>query len=159
MPSSLDRINRTSLSTGMSKLMKQLTAVRELLRSVDAAQADSFSQVFSTFLDLTETTDLVDASKPVKDKGIRSLIEVVARRHANDPALGITDMRTLHYAPAGLFHGGFFAGADPGTFFYFMEEKQGLVAFNVGRITHYYRITATELPPGTVIGRKRWSMN
>jgi hypothetical protein len=65
----------------------------------------------------------------------------------------------LHYAPASLFHGGFFAGSNPGTFFYFVHEQQGLVAFNVGWTTHYYRITATELPPGTVIGRKRWSMN
>lgn len=143
----------------MSKLIKQLAAVRESLRSVDAADADSFSQVFSAFLELTETADLVDASKPIKDKGIRSLIELVARRHANDPALGLTGMLMLHYAPAGLFHGGFFAPQGPGSFFYFVAEEQGLVAFSAGRITHYYRITATELPPGTVIGRKRWSMN
>lgn len=143
----------------MSTLTKRLTTVRDSLRSVDGAEADGFEQVFSSFLELTETAELVEASKPSKDKGIRSLIEIVARRHANDPALVIANMLMLHYAPAGLFHGGFFAGGNAGTFFYFMQEQQGIVAFVAGRTTHYYRITATELPPGTVIGRKRWSIN
>lgn len=140
-------------------MKKRLTALQELLRSVDVAEAGSFARVFSAFLELTETAELVEASKPIKDKGIRSLIEVVVRRHANDPTLAVTGLHMLHYAPAGLFHGGFFAGQVPGTFFYFVGEQQGIVALSQHRTMHYYRITATELPPGVEIGRKRWSMN
>jgi hypothetical protein len=126
---------------------------------VDVAETDSFSEVFSTFLDLNETAGLMDACKPIKDKGVRALIELVARRHAGDPQLGITGMQMLHHASTGLFHGAFFAGPNPGTFFYFVKEQQGIVAFSKGITMYYYRITADELPPGTTIGRKRWSMN
>jgi hypothetical protein len=40
-----------------------------------------------------------------------------------------------------------------------VKDQQGIVAFSKGITMHYYRITAGELPPGTTIGRKRWSMN
>jgi hypothetical protein len=38
-----------------------------------------------------------------------------------------------------------------GSFFYFEKEKQGILAFTrFGGMTHYTRITMTELPQGTV---------
>lgn len=143
----------------MSKLMNRLTALQESLRNAAGADADSFERVFSEFLDITETAELVPESKPIKDRGMRSLIEVVVRRHANDPTLAVTGLRMLRHTATNLFHGGFFAGPFPGTFFYFVGEQQGIVALSQGRTTHYWRISAIELPQGTVIGRKRWSIN
>ena len=136
--------------------MNQVTALRDGLRDADNANPDGFPQVFNAFFDVT---GLVDASRPSKDKGMRSLVEIVARRHTNDPTLGVTGLLMLHYTPAGLFHGSFRAGTRPGTFFYFVQEQQGIVALCEYPTTHFYRITATLLPPGTVIGRKGVGMN
>jgi hypothetical protein len=142
----------------MDKLTQQLTALRDSLRDADKSESDSFSEVFGTFLDLTKSTALMDVSKPFKDKYLRSLLENVARAHARDQKVDLVELRMLHHAPSGLVHGMFFAATRPATFCFFLQEQQGLVAFVEGMATtHYYRITATELPAGTVIGRKkRW---
>jgi hypothetical protein len=142
----------------MNKLEQQLIALREAMRDADASDSGSFSDVFGTFLDLAKSTTLMDASKPFKDKLLRVLLENVARAHVQDQKLELADLQMLHHVRSGLVHGMFFAGTHPGTFFFFLQEQQGIVAF-VERMstTHYYRITATELPAGTVIGRKnRW---
>jgi hypothetical protein len=142
----------------MEKLKQQLTELREAMRDADASDSDSFSDVFGTFLDLAKSTTLMDASKPFKDKYLRLVLENVARAHANDQAVELAELQMLHYAPSGLVHGMFFAGSNPGTFCFFLQEQQGIVAFaRHMSVMHYYRITATELPAGTVIGRKnRW---
>jgi hypothetical protein len=142
----------------MNKLEQQLTALREAMRDADASDSGSFSEVFGSFLDLTKSPTLMDASKPFKDKGLRVLLENVARAHAKDQTAELAELHMLQYAPSGLVHGMFFVGAHPGTFFFFLKEQQGIVSLAERMaITHFYRITATELPAGTVIGRKsRW---
>lgn len=128
------------------------------MRNADASNSDSFAEVFGTFLDLAQSTALMDASKPFEDKRLQLVFERLARAHAKDQAAAIVDLQMLHHAPSGLVHGMFFAAMHPATFFFFLEEQQGIAAL-LGRMsmTHYYRITATELPAGTVIGRKdRW---
>lgn len=128
------------------------------MRDADASDSGSFSDVFGTFLDLAQSTALMDASKPFKDKRLRVLLENVARSHAKEQAAALADLQMLHHGPSGLVHGMFFTGTHPATFFFFLQEQQGIVAFPKRMsMTHYYRITATELPTGTVIGRKsRW---
>ncbi|HLT40281.1 MAG TPA: hypothetical protein VK034_28575 [Enhygromyxa sp.] len=128
------------------------------MRDADGSDSGSFADVFGTFLDLASSTALMDASKPFKDRRLRLLLVNVARQHVKDQAAELAGLQMLHHAPSGLVHGAFFAGAHPGSFFFFLQEQQGIVAFVAGMsLTHYYRITATELPAGTVIGRKsRW---
>jgi hypothetical protein len=132
----------------MSKLITQLSALEESLRTADGADADSFSRVFGEFLTLAETTKLMDVSKPSKDRGMRAILEAVARRYAEDPALVVTGMQMLHHAPTKLFQGNFFVGSHPATFFYFARAKQGIAAFHAGgSMMHYYRLSAIDLPP------------
>lgn len=145
----------------MAKLSEQINALRDSMRSADAAQNDSFSQVFDAFHDIAEQSALFDGSKPIKDKVLRELLQAVARRHERDETLVIAGLRIFRFTGTDFFHGMFFAGNDAANFFLFLEERQGLVAFvgAPGAPTHYYRITAAMIPLGTEIGRKRFSMN
>jgi hypothetical protein len=143
----------------MATLTARIDELRELLRNAEFAQADSFSNVFDAFLKIAEQTELMDACKPFKDKTLRMILENVVRRYAKDESLTLSQAQFLHHAPTGLVHGMFVGGHHAGTFFYFLSEQQGLVAFAASMsMMHYFRITATELPPGTVIGRpkKKW---
>jgi hypothetical protein len=138
----------------MSKL-NQIPKLRAALRSADTQDPDSFSSVFHAFIEISEGTALLDASDLTADPLIRAMIESIARQHARDPALGVTILHMLRHGPTGLFHGSCFTTRFVGTFFYFAQDQQGLVAFNDGTpLTHYYRITATVLPPGTMPMRR-----
>lgn len=135
----------------MSTLMNSISTLRTALRTADMADSHSFAKVFHAFFDISDGPDLMDASQPVEDRVIRTMIESTARKHTRDDALVLTGLLILRHGPTGLVHGACFAGRFAGTFFYFEPDKQGLVAFNDGTpMTHYYRITATELPPGTM---------
>lgn len=143
----------------MDTLTQQLSELRVSLRDADKSQSDSFSEVFSSFLDITETTALVKVCKPFKDKRLRLVLENVARAHTRDQKLDLVRLQMLHHAPSGLVHGAFFVDSKPASFCFFLQEQQGLVAFlGPTALTHYYRITASELPISTPItGRKtRW---
>jgi hypothetical protein len=73
----------------------------------------------------------------------------------DDEAASIGALQMLTHAPTGFFHGGFFAAGTMGTFFYFLEERQGLLALRgAPPATHFFRMTATELPPGTMLVRR-----
>jgi len=140
----------------MDTLTEQITVLRNSIRDADTSESDSLSEVFGSFLGLTETTSLLDVSKPFKDQRLQLLLEKVARTHVQDQTVELAELRMLHHAPSGLVHGMFFAGAYPTSFCFFLQEQQGIVAFAASlSLMHYYRITATELPVGTVIGRKR----
>lgn len=143
----------------MSKLSEQINTLRVSMRNADAAQSDSFSQVFNEFHDLAEQSALFDGSKPFKDKVLRELLQAIARRHTGDDALVIEGLRIFRFAGTDFLHGMFFAGPRAANFFLFLDEKQGVIAFvgNVGAPTHYYRISAAMLPAGTEIGRKRFT--
>lgn len=144
----------------MSKLLTRVNELHDQLRNAELSESNSFSMVFDRFLDLTETTTLMDESNPFKDKLMAVLLEKVVRRHAQDDSLTLLSLQMLEYAPAGLIHGMFMAGRHAGTFFYSVKDQQGLVAFaEAMSMMHYYRITATMLPPGTVIGRKPRTLN
>ncbi|PRQ08046.1 hypothetical protein [Enhygromyxa salina] len=139
----------------MAKLTQQLTALRESLRDADGSQSDSFSEVFSDFLAVTETSELLDVCKPFNGKTTRVMLEEILRKHANDPKLATPQAQMQQHPPSGLIHGMIAAGRYIGTFFYFPDEQQGIVAFGgLTPVMHYYRITATEVPPGTVLGRQ-----
>jgi hypothetical protein len=147
----LDRSAAPDLAGSMSTLTNSIATLRTALRTADTADPHSFSKVFHAFFDISDGPDLMDASQPVEDPVIRAMIESTARKHARDEAIVLTSFLTLRHGPTGLVHGGFFAGMLAGTFFYFEADKQGLVCFNDGTpMTHYYRITATVLPPGTM---------
>lgn len=138
-----------------NQLMAQLATLRESLRSADIEISGSLSKVFHAFLDITEGPDLMRACKQAESEIIRETLERVARQFTRDEAVSLQGLRMLSHAPTGFFHGGFFAGRAMGTFLYFAEEGQGLVAFSQGTpMTHFFRITSTELPPGTVPMRR-----
>jgi hypothetical protein len=139
----------------MSTLVNQISRLQAALRSAGMQDPDSFSKVFHAFFDLTEGTQLMDVSDLIDDPIIRALIESTARQHARDPAVGVTMFQLLRHASTGLFHGSCVTTRFVGTFFYFEDDQQGLVAFNDGTpVTHYYRVTATVLPPGSMPMRK-----
>lgn len=146
----------------MSKLVNQIATLRAALCSADMQRSDSFSNVFHAFLDIAEGEALMDASDLVEDPLVRAMIESISRQHARDPALAVTRFQMLRHGPTGLFHGSCCATASVGavgqfvgTFFCFAEQQKGLVAFNDGTpMTHYHRITATVVPPGSMPMRK-----
>jgi len=144
----------------MSSLLTSIQALCESMRTADGSEDGSFARVFEEFFTLGETTELLSASKPSNDKGIRTLLGAVACRHTNDPEVEVRSLHMLQHAATNLFHGGFFAGQSAVTFFYFVKEQQGLAAFHAGGSRmDYYRITAAELPAGASIGRKRGFRN
>jgi hypothetical protein len=144
----------------MANLLTRVNELHERLRNAELSESNSFSMVFDNFLELTETTELMDASNPFEDQLMNALLEQVVRRHANDGSLTLRQCQMLEYAPAGLIHGMIMAGRRAGTFFYSLKDQQGIVAFaEAMSMMHYYRITATMLPAGSTIGRKRWTIN
>lgn len=135
--------------------MAQLATLRESLRSADIEVSGSLSKVFHSFLDLTEGPDLMRSCKPAKDPVIRETLQRLARQYAQDDAVSLQALRMLRHGPTGFFHGGFFAAGAIGTFFYFTGEGQGLLALSEGTpMTHFVRITTTELPRGTVLMKR-----
>jgi hypothetical protein len=131
-------------------ILSQLDSLRKATLSTDGSRQGSFSVLFHSFLDIAEDPDLLQASKPSKDKTIKGAIESCARNIMGDNALGIQGLRMLRIDRAGFIHGSFFAGASVGTFFYFEKERQGLVAFNQGGgVTRFTRLTLVALPEGT----------
>ncbi len=140
----------------MDKLTQRLAALRESMRDADGNDSDSFTNVFNAFLGITETSNLVAVSMPFKDRRIRLMVDNVARKHAADPKSALESLQMLHHRPSGLVHGMFFAGFYPGSFFWFLQEKQGIVALVESlSMTHLYRVTAAELPAvGFFAGRR-----
>jgi hypothetical protein len=139
----------------MSKLVNQIATLRTRLRSADMADPDSFSNVFHAFFDISEKSKLMDVSDLIEDPIVRAMLESIARQHARDQALAVTLFQMLRHGPTRLVHGSCFATRFVGTFFYFEEDQQGLVAFTDGTpMTHYYRITATVLPAGSMPMRR-----
>lgn len=139
----------------MSKLVNQITKLRAMLRAADLQDPDSFSNVFHAFFDISENAALMDVSDMIDDPIIRAMIESISRQHARDPALAVSMLLMLRHAPTRMVHGSCLATKFVGTFFYFEDDQQGLVTFNDGTpMTHYYRITAAMLPPGSMPTRK-----
>ncbi len=131
-------------------LLTQLTALRKALRDADSADDGSFARVFNLFFDIADEETLMRVSKVAKDPVVRASLEGVTREFVGDDKVVLNALRMLSYRPAAFLHGGFFVSGVVGTFFYFPAEQQGLVAFNEGTMmTHFSRITATTLPPGT----------
>jgi hypothetical protein len=127
-----------------------IAALREALISADSEHDGSFAAVFSTFLDITERCGLIAASKPAKDPMIKATLEPPVRALLGDDAT-VQQLRMLRCAGAGLLHGGFFVGSAIGTFFYFEKDQQGMLAlYRGGAMTHFARITLSELPAGTM---------
>jgi hypothetical protein len=143
------------LVNGMSKIVDQIVTLRAALRSADMQDPNSFSSVFHAFFDISEKSEFMDSSDLVQDPIVRAMIESIVRQHARDPNLAVTMFQLLRHAPTGLLHGSSFTTRFVGTFFYFEADQQGLVAFTDGTPrTHYYRITATVLPPGAMPMRR-----
>jgi hypothetical protein len=143
------------LDDRMSKIDDQILTLRAALRSADMQNPDSFSNVFHAFFDISEKSEFMDASDLVEDPVVRAMIESIARQHARDPNLAITLFQLLRHSSTGLLHGSCFATRFVGTFFYFEADQQGLVAFSDGTpTTHYYRITATVVPSGSMPMRR-----
>lgn len=139
----------------MSTLVKQIATLQTSLRSADPQDPNSFSNVFHAFFDISENSELMDMSELLEDPVVRAMIESIARQHARDPALAMTMFQMLRHGPTRLIHGSCFSTRFVATFFYFEEDQQGLVAFNDGTpMTHYYRLTATVLPPGSMPMRR-----
>lgn len=135
--------------------MAQLATLRESLRSADIEVSGSLSKVFHSFLDLAEGPDLMRSCKPAKNPVIRETLQRLARQYAKDDSVSLQALRMLSHGPTGFFHGGFFAAGAIGTFFYFTGEGQGLLALSEGTpMTHFVRVTTTELPRGTVLMKR-----
>jgi hypothetical protein len=130
-------------------ILTQLDALQKATLSTDGKQQGSFATLFDAFLDIAEDPDLLKASKPTKDKTIKSAIETCARNITGDSALSIQGLRMLRIDSAAFIHGSFFAGSSVGTFFYFEKARQGLVAFHQGGgLIRFTRLTLLELPEG-----------
>jgi hypothetical protein len=134
-----------------NRLLTTLEALRKAMKGADSARDKSFSEVFYGFLDATEDPALIHASKPAKDEALRQAIETCARKVAGDPTTALQALQMLRIDDAGFLHGAFRAGPLMGSFFYFEKDRQGLLAFTrLDGMTHYTRITMTEIPEGTV---------
>jgi hypothetical protein len=133
------------------RTLTKLAALREAMASAESDQDDSFAQVFSAFLDIAEEPALLDASKPTKSPVVKAALESSVRSFTGDDEASIQALRMLRYGGEGFLHGGFFAGSILGTFFYFEKNHQGILALHQGgSMTHFTRVTVTEVPPGAV---------
>jgi hypothetical protein len=133
-------------------MLSQIEALREAMTTADGEREGSFAEVFSAFLDIAEEPALLNASKPVKDGLVRSMLEAASRKLTGNDTAVIERPHLLRVAGAGMVHGGFFTGRFLGTFFWFEKEQQGLLAFyGGGDMTHLIRLTMTELPEGAVL--------
>jgi hypothetical protein len=139
------------------RILQQIEALRKELAGADRHDQGSFARVFHAFFDATGEPDFMKVSKPVKASKvtdgveIKDVLELIARRLTGDDNATIQALRLFRIGDAGFLHGGFVAGAFLGTFFYFEQDQQGLVAFNEGgEMTYFSRITLAELPAGAV---------
>ena len=134
------------------RIVQKLATLRQALSSADSAESGSFAAVFNAFLDIAEDPALIGSSKPATDPVFKAALEAPVRAILGDETIQLQAVRILRCAGAGFLHGGFFAGSTMGTCFYFEADKQGLVALNGGgALTHFGRITVTELPKGTML--------
>lgn len=137
----------------MSKrVFTQIEALRKATAEADGKDERSFGQVFSSFLDIAGERTLFSISKAAQEPDIRQVLEVLARQVTGDDKTTLRGVRMLRLPEAGFVHGGFFADAYMGTFFFFEKEQQGLVAFTQGTArTYLSRITLTDLPEGMIM--------
>jgi hypothetical protein len=132
------------------RILAQLEALRRSLAGADGSENGSFSRVFHAFFDIADDPGLMEASQPFQSEDIRAMLERAAQRLRGQGSTTVTSVRALRCADARMVHGGFFAGTLLGTFFYFEQEEQGLVAFNDGTaLTNFLRITLTKVPEGS----------
>ena len=136
------------------RMLDRIDALRRTLAEARGDEQGSFNRVFHEFFDLADDHALLDQSEPAKDPEIRAAIERAACKLTGDPKTTLQGFQAIEYPGSGLLHGGFRAGRFLGTFFYFAQEKQGLVAFNEGAMTNFLRITVTSLPQGTTLMKK-----
>lgn len=133
------------------RILTRLAALRQSMASAGGDDDGSFATVFSAFLDIAEDPALLDSSKPTNDSLVNAAIESSVRSFTGDDAMGIQPLRMLRYAGAGFLHGGFFAGSMLGTFFFFEADRQGILAMHGGgALTHFTRVTLTEIPAGAM---------
>lgn len=136
-------------------VVNRLAAVRKQLLLADIARSGSLSEVFSAFLDITESTDLISESKRTDDRAVEETLVRIMQHYTGDKSLRIGSFQMLSHAEGGVVHGGFASAGKMGTFFYFTAEGQGLLAlYGGGPTTDYCRITTTVLPAGTVPMRR-----
>jgi hypothetical protein len=137
------------------RILTKLATLQKTLSSAGGQDSGSFSAAFHAFLDITEDRALMVASKPAKDAALKVALESPIRTLFDDESIELQQLRMLRVAAAGFLHGGFFVGSSVGSFFYFEKPQQGLMALHGrGSMTHFMRITMTELPRGTVMMRK-----
>jgi hypothetical protein len=137
------------------RLLDRIDALKRALAEAPGDEEGSFNRVFHEFFDIADDPALLHDSEPAKDPEIREAIERAARKLTGDPKATLQGFQAIEYPGSGLRHGGFRAGRFLGTFFYFAQEKQGLVAFNAGgEMTNFLRITVTPLPEGTTLMKK-----
>src|SRR5262245_47350438 len=109
------------------RIAQSIAALRQALVSADCENDGSFAAVFSSFLDITERQNLIEESKPAKDPILKATIENSVRKLFGEDA-AVMQIRMLRYAAAGFLHGSFFVGSSMGTFFYFEQDKRGMLA-------------------------------
>jgi hypothetical protein len=136
------------------RMLDRIDALRRALAEARGDEEGSFNRVFHGFFDIVDDPALLNDSEPAKDPEIREAIERAAGKLTGDAATTLQSFRAMEYPGSGFSHGGFRAGRFLGTFFYFGQEKQGLVAFNAGAMTNLLRITVTTLPEGTTLMKK-----
>jgi hypothetical protein len=142
-------------AVSQNRLLVTLEALRMAMKGADSSRDKSFSEVFHGFLDATDDPVFLRESKPAKDTAVKTAIEACARKLTGDEATALQGLQMLRITAAGFLHGVFRAGPLMGSFFYFEKEGQGLLAFTrFGGMTHYTRITMTEIPEGTVFVRR-----
>jgi hypothetical protein len=133
------------------RLVIRLAELRRALAMADGQEDGSFARLFNEFLDMTESTSLLDQCKPVKGGTMRPVLEMLIRKARGDDSIQLHALHALRYPASGFLHGGFFAGGMMGSFFYFEKDLQGLLAlYRGGAMMDLARITMTALPPGSV---------
>jgi hypothetical protein len=130
-------------------ILNQLDALQKATLNTDGTRQGSFSVLFHSFLDIAEDPDLLKAGKPTKDKTLKAAIEACTRDATGNNALSIQGLRMLRIDSAGFIHGSFFTGSSVGTFFYFEQARQGLVALvRSGGLILFSRVSVVDLPEG-----------
>lgn len=134
------------------RLLTKLVTLQKTLSSAGGDDSGSFAAAFHAFLDITEDRAFMAASKPAKDAMLKAALESPIRSLVGDESTELQHLRMLRVAAASFLHGGFYVGSSIGSFFYFEKPKQGLMALHGGgAMTHFTRITMTELPQGTML--------
>jgi hypothetical protein len=131
------------------RLLTRLEALRSALAGADRNEEDSFPLVFSDFLDLAAEPAMLKAGKPIKNPYIKNILEATARQLTGDDKTVVQALRLFRISDAAFVHGGFIVESFLGSFFFFENDQQGLIAFTQeGGMTYFSRITLTPLPDG-----------